>query len=130
MILVDTSVWIDYFNGKVNVFTDKFDLLLREELIVTGDLILAEILQGFREDKDFIDAKNVLIELECFALVSRTLAIKSAQNFRYLRKMGITVRKTTDMLIGTFCIENRIPLLYQDRDFDPLKIHFGLISVI
>jgi len=130
MILVDTSVWIDYFNGKINVFTDELDLLLRKELVVTGDLILAEILQGFREDMDFINAKKVLTELECFAMVSKTLAIKSAQNFRYLRKMGITVRKTTDMLIGTFCIENRIPLLYQDRDFDPLKNHLGLISVI
>jgi len=130
MILADTSVWVDYFNGKINVFTDELDLLLSKEIIVTGDLILAEILQGFRKDSHFMKAKKALAELECISIVSRILAIKSAENFRYLRKKGITVRKTTDMLIGTFCIENNIQLLYQDRDFDPLKIHLGLISVL
>lgn len=130
MILVDSSVWVDYFNGKINVFTNELDLLLSREIVVTGDLILAEVLQGFREDKHFRYAKEALVELECFAIVSRSLAIKSAENFRQLRKKGITVRKTTDILIGTFCIENNIPLLYQDRDFNPLKIHLGLISLI
>lgn len=130
MILVDTSVWIDYFNGENNVFTDELDLQLSKGIVVTGDLILAEILQGFRKDKDFQLAKDALDELECFNIVSRTLAIKSAENFRLLRKKRITIRKTTDMLIGTFCIENKIPLLYQDRDFHPLKIYLGLTSAI
>lgn len=130
MILVDTSVWIDYFNGENNVFTEELDLQLSKGIVVIGDLILAEILQGFRKDNDFQLAKDSLDELVCFNIVSRTLAVKSAENFRLLRKKGITVRKTTDMLIGTFCIENKISLLYQDRDFDPLKTHLGLTSVI
>ncbi len=129
MIMVDTSVWVDYFNVTINIYTDQLDVLLSREIVVCGDLILAEILQGFREDMDFLNAKKAVAELECFAMVSRNLAIKSAENFRHLRKMGITVRKTTDMLIGTFCIENSIPLFYQDRDFDPLKNHLGLIPV-
>ena len=130
MILVDTSVWIDYFNGEDNIFTEELDLQLSKGIVVIGDLILAEILQGFRKDNDFQLAKDSLDELVCFNIVSRTLAVKSAENFRLLRKKGITVRKTTDMLIGTFCIENKISLLYQDRDFDPLKTHLGLTSVI
>jgi predicted nucleic acid-binding protein len=130
MILVDTSVWIDYFNGGDNIFTEELDLQLSKGIVVIGDLILAEILQGFRKDNDFQLAKDSLDALVCFNIVSRTLAVKSAENFRLLRKKGITVRKTTDMLIGTFCIENKISLLYQDRDFDPLKTHLGLTSVI
>lgn len=120
MILVDTSVWIDYFNGQKSRETEKLDELLSVEEIITGDIILAEILQGFRKDADFYKAKEYLCSLVCLSISNKNIAIKSAQNFRYLRKKGITIRKTTDMLIGTFCIENNIPLLHNDKDFLPL----------
>ena len=128
--MVDTSVWVDYFNGIQNRYTIKLDNLLVNDIVVIGDVILAEILQGFRLDSDFIRAKVALDVLECFPIVGKENAIKSAGNFRFLRKRGITVRKTTDMLIGTFCIDRNIPLLHNDRDFDPLKEHLGLRSVL
>ncbi|MCD4696671.1 MAG: PIN domain nuclease [Bacteroidales bacterium] len=128
MILVDTSVWIDYFNGLKNKHTDKLDELLSSELIIIGDIILAETLQGFRKDKDFVNAKEALSVIACYSISNKKIAIKSAENFRNLRKKGITIRKTTDMLIGIFCIENNIPLLHNDRDFLPLEM-LGLKSV-
>ena len=120
MILVDTSVWIDYFNGKKNGQTDKLDELLSNEQIILGDIILAEILQGFRKEDDYQKAKEYLGSLTCLSISNKNIAIKSAEKFRYLRKRGVTIRKTTDMLIGTFCIENQIPLLHNDKDFLPL----------
>lgn len=129
MIMADTSVWIDYFNGQENPGTQKLDDFLKTDLIVTGDIILAEILQGFRKDGDFKKAKSALDVLECYTLAGKEIAIKSAENFRFLRKKGITIRKTTDLIIGTFCIENDIPLLYSDRDFDPLQDFLGLKAV-
>jgi hypothetical protein len=129
MILVDTSVWIDYFNGRQNRYTDKLDELLSSELVVIGDIILAEILQGFRKDKEFQKAKNALNCFHCYSISNKEIAIKSAENFRILRKKGITVRKTTDMLIGTFCIESKIPLLHNDRDFETLE-ELGLQVVL
>jgi predicted nucleic acid-binding protein len=121
MILVDTSVWIDYFNGRKNSQTDKLDEFLSVEEIIMGDIILAEILQGFRKDSDFYKAKKALDSLQCYSISNKKIAIKSAENFRDLRKKGVTVRKTTDMLIGTFCIENNIPLLHNDKDFIPME---------
>lgn len=121
MILVDTSVWIDYFNGNENQFTKKLDNLLKDELIIMGDIILAEILQGFRNDTEFNKAKEALEILSCYSICNKSIAIKSAENFRFLKKNGITVRKTTDMLIGTFCIEKDILLLHNDKDFEMLR---------
>ena len=129
MILTDTSVWIDYFNGKINQHTNKLDDLLKDEQVIIGDIILAEVLQGFRRDSDFTKAKEALQVLDCYSLCNENLAIKSADNFRNLKKKGITVRKTTDMLIGTFCIENKIPLLHNDRDFEYLK-ELGLSTLM
>jgi predicted nucleic acid-binding protein len=126
--MVDTSVWIDYFNGVENNYTNKLDELLSSERIIMGDIILSEILQGFRKDSDFRKAKEALDTLTCFSVSNKQTAIKSAENFRLLRKRGITVRKTTDMLIGTFCIENKIPLLHNDKDFEPMKL-LGLRTV-
>ncbi len=120
MIMVDTSVWIDYFNGKRNIQTNKLHELLLSELVILGDIILAETLQGFRKDKDYKLAKQALNSLTCYSITNKEIAIKSAENFRYLRKKGITIRKTIDILIGTFCIENNIPLLHNDKDFIPL----------
>ncbi len=130
MVMVDTSVWIDYFNGKISPQTNKLEELLAIEIVVLGDIILAETLRGFREDSHFMRAKMVLDDLDCFSITNKNLAKKSAENYRYLRKMGITVRKTTNRLIGTFCIEHQMPLLYCTRDFDPLRDYLGLRSVL
>jgi predicted nucleic acid-binding protein len=129
MILVDSSVWIDYFNGKISPQTDWLDTALGREIIVVGDLILAEVLQGFKSDGDFNKAKELLSHFRFMEMLGRELAIKSAQNYRWLRNKGVTVRKTIDVMIGTFCIQNNIPLLHDDKDFDPLTKHLGLNEV-
>ena len=121
MILVDTSVWIDYFNGIINSQTNQLDSLILSEQIIMGDIILAEILQGFKNDSDYTKALEYLNYLKCYSISNKEIAIKSADNFRQLRKKGVTIRKTIDMLIATFCIENNIPLLHNDRDFTPLQ---------
>ena len=126
MILVDSSVFIDYFNGKNNRHTDELNSLLGNELVITGDYILAEVLQGFRNDKDFKIAKEMMQSFPCFNICNEELAIKSAENFRYLRTKGITIRKTVDLIIGTFCIENDIELLHNDKDFEPMEQHLNL----
>ena len=126
MIFVDSSVWIDYFNGNKTWQTDQLDRLLGEELIIIGDIVLVEVLQGFRKDKDFVNAKKALSLLPCPTLCGIEIAIKSAVNFRTLRKKGVTIRKTVDMIIGTFCIENNHPLLHDDKDFEPLVKHLEL----
>ncbi len=128
MILVDSSVWIDFFNGTENAETKKLNEILGLEEVVIGDLILAEILQGFRSDADYKTAKNVLTSLTVHDLLGKELAIKSANNFRKLRKKGITIRKTADVIIATYCIENKIPLLFTDKDFVPFVKHLRLRS--
>lgn len=129
MILVDSSVWIDYFNGLATRQTDRLDELLGSDLLLTGDIILAEVLQGFRDDRDFRRAKRALDALEFRAMLGRDIALNSAANYRALRAQGVTVRKTIDMLIATFCIENGHELLHADRDFDPIEQHLGLRTV-
>ncbi len=129
MILVDSSVWIDYFNGVETRQTDRLDELLGSDLLLTGDIILAEVLQGFRNDRDFRRAKRALDALEFRAMLGRDVALKSAANYRALRAQGISVRKTIDMLIATFCIENGHELLHADRDFDPIEQHLRLRTV-
>ena len=129
MILVDSSVWIDFFNGTVCAETDKLNEILGLEEIVIGDLILAEVLQGFRSDTDYKAAKNVLTSLTVHGLLGKDMAIKSANNFRKLRKKGITIRKTADVIIATYCIENKIPLLFSDKDFMPFVDNLRLKSV-
>ena len=126
MILVDSSVFIDYFNGINNWHTDELNALLGNELVITGDYILAEVLQGFRNDKDYKIAKEIMQSFPCFNICNEELAIKSADNFRYLRTKGITIRKTVDLIIGTFCIENEIELLHNDRDFEPMGQYLNL----
>ena len=128
MILVDSSVWIDFFNGTKNTGTDKLNEILGLEEVVIGDLILAEVLQGFKNDTDYKAAKNVLTSLEVHDLLGKELAIKSANNFRKLRKKGITIRKTADVIIATYCIENKIPLLFTDKDFLPFVDNLRLKS--
>lgn len=130
MILVDTSVWIDYFNGNENTYTDALDTALMDGIVAIGDLIFLEILQGFKSDKDFNRAKITLSSLDQYEMFGHEMALKCAENFRKLRKQGITVRKTTDVIIATFCIENQFPLLFSDRDFMPFVQKLGLIAVL
>ena len=129
MILVDTSVWIDYFNGVATRQTDLLDGYLGTEPLLTGDLILVEVLQGFRSDRDFSRAKAALDTLAFQPMVGRDIAIASAGNYRELRMLGVTVRKTIDVLIATFCIEGGHRLLHADRDFTLMEQPLGLVSV-
>lgn len=126
MILVDSSVWIDYFRGDQTLQTDKLDALLGTELIGMGDLILTEVLQGFDRERDFNRARKLLTLFVMIELAGPDIAIQAARNFRALRARGITVRKTIDTVIATRCIENAYPLLYSDRNFDPFCQHLGL----
>ena len=130
MILVDSSVWIDYFRGTTTPQTEKLDSLLGVEPIATGDLILTEVLQGFVSDRDFNQAKKLMTSLVIVDLGGQDIAIQAARNFRVLRSLGVTVRKTIDTVIATRCIESELPLLYGDRDFDPFVKHLGLRSAL
>lgn len=126
MILVDSSVWIDYFNGNRTWQTDLLDELLSHVPIIIGDLILTEVLQGFKSDKDFNAAKDHLEALPFRQIGGYEVALKSAQNYRILRKKGVTVRKTIDMIIATFCIIEGLTLLHDDRDFGSMVWHLSL----
>ena len=130
MIVVDSSVWIEYFGGKNTPAAEKLDSLLGQTSIAAGDLILVEILQGFRKDRDFVQARELLLSLTIVKLLNTSIALKSAANFRALRKKGVTVRKTIDTIIATYCIENRLALLYSDKDFQPFQEHLKLQSVL
>jgi predicted nucleic acid-binding protein len=130
MILVDSSVWIDYFSGNGSPETDFLDDVLGVRAVAIGDLILIEVLQGFRHDKDYKTAKRLLEELTIFELLGTKMAIKSADNFRKLRKKGLTVRKTADVIIASFCIEYDLPLLFSNKDFNPFVKHLGLRNAI
>ena len=116
MIVVDSSVWIDYFNGKKTPQTDWLDSSLGNTPLIVGDFVLTEVLQGFQSDKDFKIAKDLLSGMPFMAMGGRDVALQSAVNYRVLRKKGVTVRKTIDVMIGTFCIHYRLPLLHDDRD--------------
>lgn len=126
MILVDSSVWIDYFNGRSTWQTDLLDNYLSKVPVIIGDLILTEVLQGFRSNTDYETAKNFLGALPFCQIGGYAVAIQSAQNYRQLRKAGITVRKTIDIIIATFCILEGLTLLHDDRDFEPMSSHFSL----
>lgn len=129
MILVDSSVWIAYFNGDVTPQTEWLDSALGKELIVVGDIILTEVLQGFKSDRDFKKAEELLSSFPFMEMLGKKMALKSAENFRFLCKKGVTVRKTIDVMIGTFCIHHDISLLHDDRDFDPLAKHLQLKTI-
>jgi predicted nucleic acid-binding protein len=126
VICVDPSVWIEYFNERKTPQTDRLDAELVKLPIVTGDLILTEMLQGFQSDMDFTIARDLLSRIPCMPMLGKDLALESAANYRLLRKKSVTVRKTIDVMIGTFCIYYRLPLLHDDRDFDPMEKFLGL----
>ncbi len=130
MILVDSSVWIDYFNGVATAQTDRLDALLGREPLTIGDLILAEVLQGFASEREFRTARDFLTSFRVMDLAGADIALRAARNFRLLRRAGVTVRKTIDTLIATWCIESGYRLLYSDRDFDPFVKYLGLRAVV
>jgi len=126
MVLVDSSVWIDYFNGIANPQTNFLDARLGLEHFATGDLILVEVLQGFKADKDFKRAKSLLGQLHYYDMLGNDIALKAALNYRLLKRRGFTIRKTMDVMIATFCVEHEIALLHNDRDFKSTEAQLGL----
>ena len=126
MVLVDSSVWIDYFNGTPSAECDALDGLLGRELVLIGDLILTEVLQGFRTDAGYHEARSLLEPLGFRRLGGRAVALAAAENYRFLRSRGVTVRKTIDVMIATYCILHTLELLHADRDFDAMEQHLGL----
>lgn len=126
MILVDSSVWIDYFRSADTPQVALLDSLFGRSPLAVGDLIAAEVLQGVRDEEQFKLVKNTLEAFEHIDLVGYGLAVKAAENYRLLREMGITVRKTIDTLIATRCIEDGLTLLHADKDFLPFTEHLGL----
>ncbi|KZC43260.1 MULTISPECIES: type II toxin-antitoxin system VapC family toxin [Rhodanobacter] len=129
MILVDSSVWIDYLRGVETRHTDCLHGLLGAEPLAIGDLILTEVLQGTTSDKEFRDVLRLLGSLDLVQLGGQAAAVQAARNFRTLREKGVTVRKTIDCLIATRCITDGLTLLHSDRDFEPFVVHLGLQSV-
>jgi predicted nucleic acid-binding protein len=128
VILVDTSVWVDYFNGFASPPAEQLDRLLGEEFILLGDLVLTEILQGFSSEGAAAAALEKLRAFTFVSMVGWEIAVKAAENYRVLRRKGVTVRKTVDLWIGTFCIEYGCRLLHNDRDFQPMVEHLGLMA--
>ena len=129
MTLVDSSVWIDYFRGVTSPETDKLDALLGTEVLLTGDLIVAEVLQGFSAESEFNTARQLMTtRLSVVSLVGPDNAVQAARNYRALRAQGVTIRKAIDTLIATYCIENGVSLLFSDRDFNPFVDYLGLRS--
>jgi predicted nucleic acid-binding protein len=130
LILVDSSVWIDYFRGSITAQTEKLDQLLGSEPLAIGDLILTEVLQGFDDEGQFDLVWKMLTALTVVELGGEEVAVQAARNFRKLRNLGVTVRKTIDTVIATRCIESGYDLLHSDRDFDPFVNHLGLRVVV
>lgn len=126
MILVDSGVWIDFFRGIASPRTDLLYALLGRRNLAVGDLILTEVLQGFEREADYRQALHLLSLPSFVELGGRAVALQAAANYRLLRARGVTVRKTIDSVIATWCILNEAPLLYQDRGFDPFVQHLGL----
>lgn len=126
MILVDTDIWADYFNGLDSIYTDALDMALLEGFVILGDLIFLEVLQGFGRDQDFEKAKLTLDTLDQYEMFGNNMAIKCAENYQKLRISGISIKYSTDLIIATFCIENKIPLLFQNRKLFPFVDKLGL----
>ena len=127
MILVDSSVWITHLRGSRTHATAKLEAAVRREPIMVGDLILLEVLQGARDEAHAARIERGMRRFALVSLLDADLAPRAARNYRKLRELGITIRKTADIIIGTFCIENRCALLHDDRDFAPMEEHLGLV---
>jgi predicted nucleic acid-binding protein len=128
VIVVDSSVWIDFLNGRKAAHVDYLQAALGVDEIIVGDLMLCEVLQGLGSERDARQVETLLRRFEIVPMAGEAIAVSAARNFRSLRRHGITIRKTIDLLIGTWCIENRRPLLHNDSDFRPMAQHLGLIE--
>ena len=128
MIVVDSSVWIDFLNGRHLTHVRKLRTRLGTEEIIIGDLMLCEVLQGLESEAAARAVEGFLRRFDIVSMAGDAMAVVAARNFRHLRRRGITVRKTIDLLIGTWCIENCVPLLHNDRDFVPMARHLGLLQ--
>jgi predicted nucleic acid-binding protein len=126
VILVDSSVWIDFFGGRSTPQVEKLDSLLGSTRLAVGDLIMTEVLQGVRDDREFNQVRKTLESFALVELAGKNIAVRAARNFRNLRGHGITARKTIDTIIATSCIENGYTLLHSDRDFDAFEAYLGL----
>ena len=126
MILVDSSVWIDFFRNKPTALAVWLDRNLGVEGLVVGDLILAEVLQGFNNDRGFNEVRKLLGQLEQVEVAGVDVAVEAARNYRKLRRLGVSVRGTVDVLIATRCLASGLRLLHNDRDFDALEKHLAL----
>ena len=128
MIVVDSSVWIDRLNGGTTAAVKKLDRALQTEIVGVGDIVLLEVLQGARDDLHARRLQRVMEPYHPLEMMNSKIAIQSAANFRFLRSKGTTIRKTPDLIIGTYCIENGHALLHNDRDFLPMVEHLGLVE--
>jgi hypothetical protein len=128
VILVDSSVWIAHLRGSLTPATAKLEAAATSEPILVGDLILLEVLQGARDEVAAARIERGLRRFEVVPLLDVDLAPRAARNYRRLRDMGITIRKTNDIIIGTFCIERGCSLLHDDRDFAAMEKHLGLVA--
>jgi predicted nucleic acid-binding protein len=126
VIVVDTSVWIDFLNGRNAPHVRRLRAILGLDDVIVGDLMLCEILQGLESERAARDVEALLRRFEIISMAGEAIAVAAAGYFRFLRRRGITVRKTIDLLIGTWCIENRTPLLHNDSDFHLMASHLGL----
>lgn len=129
-MLVDSSVWIDFLHARSTPQTDYLRSSLVQQRIYTADLVVTEVLQGTRDARAFGIAQDVLLSLDVITVVGPQIAVQAARNYQFLRGKGITVRKVVDTLLATRCIEDRMPLLFADRDFDPFVEHLGLKSAM
>lgn len=129
MIVVDSSVWIDFLNGREAPQVNRLRAILGTEEIVVGDLMLCEVLQGLKDERAARSVEALLRRFDIVAMGGTEIAIAAARNFRALRRKGISVRTTIDLLIGTWCIENRTALLHNAADFRPMATHLGLVEV-
>jgi predicted nucleic acid-binding protein len=129
VIVVDTSVWIDFLNGRNAAHVRKLRSVLGSDEVIVGDLMLCEVLQGLDSETSARQVEALLRRFQVVSMAGDSVAVLAARNFRFLRRLGITIGKTIDLFIGTWCIENGAPLLHNDRDFLPLARHLGLIEV-
>jgi hypothetical protein len=126
MVIVDTTVWVDYLNAAPTPAAEWLDHELERQRLGLTDLILTEVLQGLRDEREAADARRELLKFEVFTTGGVALAVAAARNYRALRGRGITVRRTIDCLIASFCLRERHTLLHNDRDFDAFEQHLGL----
>ena len=129
MIVVDSSVWIDFLNGRDSAHVGRLRAVLGASEIIVGDLMLCEVLQGLDSEREARDVEALLRRFDIVPMAGDAIATTAARNFRSLRRRGVTVRKTIDLLIGTWCIANRRPLLHNDGDFHPMARYLGLVEV-